>query len=226
MTEIVHINPAFDIALQKMDGLLVQMEKTLQDQLILSHQAFTEMSVKLSKQVRENDVELNKLQRQVDESIIDIFARYHPVAEDLRHVIGALKMSIEYERVGDYIKNLAKSVSRMAAYDDHLEIAPVLVTMLEVVTKHFNKFCEYRLQGDMDKAQKLWIKDQNIDDLCHDAVKKAFAFQKSGSGNEHSLIHAVSVAKNLERIGDKIKNLIEILYNIKTGEDLDIDIDL
>lgn len=222
MTDATHINPAFDLALQEMSELLVQMEKTLQNQLALSHQAFSEMNVKLSKQVRENDIELNKLQHQVDESIIGIFARYHPVAEDLRSVIGALKMSIEYERVGDYIKNLAKSVSRMAAYDENLEIAPVLVTMLEVVTNHFNQFCEYRANDDIDNAQKLWIKDQNIDELCDEAVKKAFDFQKKGSGNAHSLIHAVSVAKNLERIGDKIKNLIEIFYNIKTSEELDI----
>jgi phosphate uptake regulator len=53
--------------------------------------------------------------------------------------------------------------------------------------------------------------------LIHDALKN----HKQGDGNAHSLVQAVLVANNLERIGDRVKNLVEIFYYQKTGKTLE-----
>ena len=97
--------------------------------------------------------------------------------------------------------------------------------MTEEVEKMFARFLAARRSNNVELAVAVWMKDQKIDDLCSETVREAFSNQKEGEGNVHSLIHSVSAAKNIERIGDKIKNLVEIFYQQKTGEALDIKVD-
>lgn len=217
-----HINPAFDSSIKKMDDLLATMEDSVAKQIDSARTAFSDMNAALAKEVRQKDKALNSLAKEVEAQAVLVLARHQPVAQDLRHVVSAMKMAVEYERVGDYVKHVAKSIGRLAAHNDDLEVFPILRKLAEEVEKMFSRFLAARRGSDVDKAVRVWMKDQRIDDLCSEAVREAFENQKKGDGDTHSLVNAVSVAKNLERVGDKIKNLVEIFYYHKTGEELDV----
>ena len=218
-----HINPAFDEALAEMDAVLVEMEDAVVKQIKGARRAFSEMSVERARKVDKKDKHLNSLGEEIETKVVSVLAKHQPVAEDLRRVIGTLKMSIEYERTGDYVKNLANSIARLAGHDENLEVFPSLRRMLDEVSVMFNDYVTARRGKNIEEAVRVWLRDQRIDDLCSEVVREAFDNQKKGDGNVHSLIHALSVAKNSERIGDKIKNLVEIYYQQKTGEHLAID---
>ena len=221
-----HINPQFDFAIKKMDSVLSKMEDAVLAQMVETIRLFSNMTVEGAKLIRKEDAALNELAVQVEEEALLVLAKHQPVAEDLRHTVAALKMSIEYERAADYIKNLVKSIGRLAAHDDdNLLILPSLANMLKEVQNMFEQFQQARRSGDVDLAVRVWLKDQKIDDLCSEAVREAFYNQQGGEGSVHSLIHSVFIAKNTERIGDKIKNLVEIFYYQKTGLQLDIKTD-
>lgn len=218
-----HINPAFDVSLQQMEALLQQMEDAVQSQIENVRQAFKEMSEARARAVREKDAHLNRLAVEMETQTVTILAKHQPMADDLRRVIAALKMSIEYERGGDYVKNLAKSISRLAAHNENLEVFPALQKMLDDVGAMFAEYVASRRGGDLPAAERVWARDHRIDDLCSEAVREAYENLENGDGNIHSLIHAVSVAKNSERIGDKIKNLVEIYYRQRTGSEFSTD---
>lgn len=219
-----HINPAFDESLAEMDSVLEQMEDAVIKQIKRAQSAFSEMSVKRARKVGRKDKHLNFLSEEIEAKAVNVLAKHQPVAEDLRHVVGALKMSIEYERIGDYVKNLAESTARLAGHDENLEVFPSLRGMLDEVSVMFDDYVSARRGKDLKEAVRVWLRDQRIDDLCSEVVREAYANQKKGDGGVHSLMHALSVAKNSERIGDKIKNLVEIYYQQKTGKNLAIGI--
>lgn len=225
MDNPTHINPAFDESLAGMDRLLAAMEDAVAAQLADVGRAFEEMSVDLARRVREKDKQLNTLADGVEQQVVSVLAKHQPLAEDLRHVVGALKMSIEYERAGDYIKHLAKGTYKLALHDERLGVVPSLGCLMKEVGSQFAAFVAARRGNDVEAATRVWLRDGRIDDLRTEAVREAFDNQKKGDGNVHSLIHAMSVAHNSERIGDKIKNLVEIFYQQKTGEALDIKIE-
>lgn len=220
-----HINPAFDAELADMEEQLAAMEDAVQAQISAAQQALNEMDAGLARDVRKKDKQLNQLAEEVEHKAVTILAKHQPMAEDLRRTIGALKMAIEYERGGDYVKHLAKSIVKLAAHHGNLEVFPSLRTMLEEVGAMFAAYTQARREGNLRAAERVWLQDQRIDDLCSDAVREAFDNQQKGDGNVHSLIQAISVAKNSERLGDKIKNLVEIFYLQKTGEHLDVKVD-
>ena len=220
-----HINPAFDKALEEMDALLAEMEDAVLAQVVGARQAFQEMSVTMAKGVRQKDKEVNRLAVLAEDKAVAVLAFHQPLADDLRHTVGALKMSIEYERCADYVKHLAKSISKLSAHNENLEVFPSLQRMFEAVESQVGAAIAARRAGDPDEAVRVWLKDQRLDDLCSETVREAFDNQKKGDGNVHSLLHAMSVARNIERIGDKIKNLMEILYKQKTGDVLDVKVE-
>ena len=220
-----HTNPQFDTAIGKMEGALAQMEDAVAAQMEATRRLFDQMDVATAKKICGRDQKLNALAQQVEDTAVLVLARHQPVAEDLRHVVGALKMATEYERAADYVKNLAKSIGRLAAHDERLRVLPSLANMMQEAEAQFLRFVKARRAGDLTGVERVWIKDRRIDELCDDAVREAFDNQKGGEGNAHSLIHAVFIAKNAERIGDKIKNLAEIYYRQKKGEDLNIETD-
>ena len=49
-------------------------------------------------------------QRELDDRAITLIAKRQPMAQDLRAVVGAIRMAADLERIGDLAKNIAKRV--------------------------------------------------------------------------------------------------------------------
>ncbi len=58
-----------------------------------------------------DDVIMDAAQRELDDRAITLIAKRQPMAQDLRAVVGAIRMAGDLERIGDLAKNIAKRVS-------------------------------------------------------------------------------------------------------------------
>lgn len=221
MTDTPHINPAYDKEMTKMAFLLHSMEEALRQQMQDSKEAFVNMDSQRAKAVRHKDTALNQMKAQSVEQSIAILARYQPMAEDLRKVVSSFKTAIEYERIGDYLKNFASSVTNFAKHDESLMVFPLIVQMMDAVQQQFGDFLISCADDDIPAAIAVWQRDNDIDDLFKMLIHDALKNHKQDDGNAHSLVQAVLVANNLERIGDRVKNLVEIFYYQKTGKTLE-----
>ena len=76
--------------------------------------AFAERDVALAEEVREDDLEIDRLDVAVDEAVLRSLALQAPVADDLRRLLAAYDIATDLERVGDIARNIAKSAARMA----------------------------------------------------------------------------------------------------------------
>ncbi|MGI9307303.1 MAG: phosphate signaling complex protein PhoU [Gammaproteobacteria bacterium] len=221
LENLPHTNPAYDREMAKMTRLLGEMEETLRAQFAGIESAFAEMDLPRARAVWRNDSQLNEMEGRALRQAIAVLACYQPVAEDLRKVVGALYAAAEYERIGDYIKNFAKSVESFVSHEETLEIFPALLAMMKQVRGQFDGYLAARAADDLDAAIQIWRRDKDIDAAFRRTVNAAADNQTAGDGNAHSLMHAIAVAGNLERLGDRVKNLVEILYYEKTGRQLE-----
>lgn len=220
MENFPHTNPAYDREMTKMTQLLRNMEKTLREQLTGIEAAFADMDLQRAQSVRRNDSKINEMEGKALRQAIAVLACYQPVAEDLRKVVSTLYTAIEYERIGDYIKNFAKSVESFVSQKETLKIFPMLLIMMRDVRSQFDAYLSAHAAEDLDATLKVWHRDKEIDQVFREVVSAAADNQIAGDGDAHSLVHAISIARNLERLGDRIKNLVEIFYYRKTGEQL------
>ena len=221
MENLPHSNPAYDREMAKMTRLLGDMEAAVRAQMADIETAFAEMNSERARAVRGNDSRLNEMEGRALKQAIAVLACYQPVAEDLRKVVGALFTAAEYERIGDYVKNFATSVEAFVSHEETLKIFPMLLDMMREVRRQFEECLAAVAADDLDAALAVRREDKKIDRIFRKVVDAAVENQSGGDGNAHSLVHAISIASNLERIGDRVKNLAEVFYYRKTGRQLE-----
>ncbi len=68
----------------------------------------------LAELVVKSDKQIDNLEREIEDQVISMIARRQPMADDLRHVIAALRITGDLERIGDLAKNIAKRALAIA----------------------------------------------------------------------------------------------------------------
>ena len=107
---VEHTVKAFDDEIGALRGLIAEMGGLAEVAIAQSVEALVRRDNDLAAQVIANDARLDALEVEVDRLAVRIIALRAPMADDLRDVISALKISGIIERIGDYAKNIAKRV--------------------------------------------------------------------------------------------------------------------
>src|SRR5690606_17915306 len=68
----------------------------------------------LARKVIADDLVLDEGQRWIDDQAIVLIAKRQPMADDLREIIGTIRIAADLERVGDLGKSIAKRVVAVA----------------------------------------------------------------------------------------------------------------
>ena len=116
-----HIHRAFDEELRFLADRIAAMgghAERMVDQAVI---ALVNSDHDLARKVIGDDTVLDEGQREIDDRAIVIIARRQPMADDLREIIGAIRISADLERVGDLGKNIAKRVVAVAHEADAVD---------------------------------------------------------------------------------------------------------
>src|SRR6478609_5633187 len=105
-----HTAKAFDVDLQELTRMVAEMGGLAERQIVDSVDALIRRDVALGKRVVALDLDIDRLQREVEERAVLTIARRQPMAVDLRAIVGALRIAGDLERIGDLAKNIAKRV--------------------------------------------------------------------------------------------------------------------
>jgi phosphate transport system protein len=148
---------------------------------------------------------------------IRLLALRNPVADDLRLVISALKIASLLERVADYSANIAK---RVIALNLAPAIAPVsaIPRMGEMVRRMIDDTLTAYAKEDADLAYDVWKRDQEVDQLYSSMFRELLTFMMEDPRSITSCTHLIFMAKNIERIGDHMTNIAEIIIYQVTGK--------
>ncbi len=132
-----HISSLFDEELIDLNNDVARLGALAESQLGQVMEAVRAHDKSNLETVINKDKELDEIEAGLNEKAITMIALRAPLAEDLRHVIVALKVATILERTGDYAKNIAK---RMLKIDDKdlLNGTKALGTMGNIVQEMLN----------------------------------------------------------------------------------------
>jgi len=105
-----HTIKAFDTDLQDLSRMVAEMGGLAEKQVADAVDALAKRDTALAQRVTAADVDIDHLQREIEEMAVLTIARRQPMAVDLREVVGALRLANDLERIGDLAKNIAKRV--------------------------------------------------------------------------------------------------------------------
>lgn len=172
--------------------------------------------VDISLSIIENDIQINRLEEEINDRVILLLAKQQPVATDLRRLIVLIKAAHDMERVGDYAVNIAKEAIRIGKAEfvptikNIEEMRSITISMLTEVMKAF-------VEEDIEQARKIAELDDKVDYLYGQTIQQLL---KVGSENPDLLSQVTQlsfVCRYLERSADHATNIAEQLFYLVKG---------
>ena len=163
----------------------------------------------------EKDREINQLDYEINEKVIMLITKQQPIATDLRMMMAALKISTDFERMGDNAASIAHIRLRVKINDDY--VFTRLKTMGKLAMLMLEDLNTAVKTEDLTLIKEIIERDKDIDDLYINIVNTTYLIDNDPfvAGQAHL------AARNLERVGDHISNIAESVYYYLTGEHFD-----
>ncbi len=211
-----HTVKAFDDEISKMRGLIAEMGGLAEFAISEAIAALLENDSERAQKVVEADPKLDKLEAEVDRLAVRIIALRAPMADDLRDVIAALKISGIVERIGDYAKNIAKRVDEVSG---KAKIKPVTLipAMAEIAGGMVHDILNAYAARDARLAVEVIERDEKLDNYYNTLFRNLVAHMMENPATISSAAQLLFVGRNLERIGDHATNVAEMVYFAATG---------
>ena len=168
-----------------------------------------------ARHVIEKDKEINKFDYDINEQVIMLITKQQPIATDLRMMMAALKISTDFERMGDNAANIAHIRLRVKITDHY--VLTRLKTMGKLALLMLEDLNTAVKNEDLTLIKEIIERDKDIDDLYVNIVNTTYLIDNDPfvAGQAHL------AARNLERVGDHVRNIAERVYYYFTGEHFD-----
>ncbi len=211
-----HTVKSYDDDLKQLRALIAQMGGIAEAQILSAIEALQRRDADLALRVIEMDISLDNLESDVEKMTVNLIALRAPMADDLREIISALKISALLERIGDYAKNIAKRTSVLAQY---AAIEPMIIIpeMGRMVSRMMSAVMGAYSSRDSVSARKIWAQDRDVDNFYNSIFRTLLTHMMENPHHITLSTHLLFIAKNIERIGDHVTNISEIIHYNVTG---------
>jgi phosphate transport system protein len=215
----LHTDREYESELQQVRENILKMAGRVEEMIADSVKALVERDTALALATIEADHRVNRAEVDTDELCLVILAKRQPVASDLRFITLALKMVTDLERIGDLAVNIcerAVDLAREPTLKPWVDVPRMAAVAQSMVRDAIDAF----VAGDAERAQSVIARDDELDALYIRVFRDLLATMLGDSSKVERGIHAQSVAKWLERIGDHATNLAELVVFMVKGKDI------
>lgn len=218
----MHTVKSFDEDLRQLRSYISQMGGLAETQIIGAIEALSSRDSDAAMRVISADRAIDTLEAEAERFVIQMIARRQPLADDLREVISALKISALLERIGDYAKNIAKRAS-VLSQTTPVHPAILIPEMGKVVAGMLKDVLDAYASRDFDAARQVWERDKDVDDFYNSLFRSLLTYMLENPQQITPSTHLLFIAKNLERIGDHATNIAELVHFSATGSYMEPD---
>ena len=209
----VHLKRELDNLKKK----ILSLGRVVEDRVRQAVESVEQRDVALAEEVINGDIDIDREEVELEEDCLKTLALHQPVAVDLRLIVAVLKMNNDLERIGDLAVNIAER-SVFLATQERSEVPFDLAGMTQMCQSMLRRSLEALVNLDVDLARQVCADDDQVDAInrqMYDRVKDAI---NRHLGNLDSLIHLLSISRNIERIADLATNIADDVIYMVEGE--------
>lgn len=211
-----HTVKAFDEDITRLRGLIAEMGGLAELAISESLSALVSGDEELAKQVIARDARLDALETEVDAMAVRLLALRAPMADDLREIVAALKISGVVERIGDYSKNIAKRIGRIEGRS-RFEPLTLLPAMGDLAAEMVHDVLTAYAARDPVMAREVIERDEKVDAFYDSIFRNLVSHMVENPSTISTAAQLLFVARNIERIGDHATNVAEMVHYSATG---------
>ena len=206
-----------DRELAEINEALLRIGDLVDSAIDRSMQSLAQRNTSLAHEVDADDAKINALRFEVEEACLALIARQQPAAGDLRAVLAAFSIVTDLERMGDHAAGIARTVLVMG---DEPLLKPLidLPRMAETCREMLRRALQAFVERDVDKARAIVSMDDTIDALYTQIFREVLSYMVEDPHTTSRGLYLVFTAHNLERIGDRVTNIVERILFLTSGE--------
>ncbi|WP_439543331.1 phosphate signaling complex protein PhoU [Hyphomicrobium sp.] len=212
-----HIVKSYEDELALLDRKIAQMGGLAEHILAQSFDAIERRDPKLAEQVVKSDKQIDQLEREIEEQVISMIARRQPLANDLRHVMAALRITGDLERIGDLAKNIAKRALAIAHESHPKPLMTGMRHMGDLALAQLKEVLDAYAARNADRALAVWRSDEQIDSMYNSLFRELLTYMMEDPRSIGLSTHLLFGAKNIERVGDHTTNIAETVHFLVRG---------
>lgn len=178
------------------------------EQYQLALRSLEERNIEWAKLIIERDAIVDKYDLKIEKYCQKMVALNQPVAMDLRHIMSALNINSNLERIGDIAVNIVENYLLINKHWD-LYQQTKLPEMILIAREMFKNAIDAYINGDPKLAEKVLLADKTLDALNKENHAILIELMKQSSDNIESGIVFLVLSRQIERSGDHATNIAE-----------------
>jgi phosphate transport system protein len=212
-------DPSYQAELQGLRELLLNMGGRVETAIAACVRSLTERETALAERVMEEDRLINRLEVEIDDACRRLLALRQPDAADVRFITTALKIVVDLERMGDLAVNIAE---RAVDLNQAPQLQPYLdlTKLADLAQGQLKRALDAFVAGDPIRAEEVLKSDDLLDALFLKIFNELLAMMMEDSRHIRRATSLLFVAKHLERLGDHVTNVAEMVVYMVRGTDI------
>lgn len=217
MPDTPHTLRAFDEDLDQLRASVSELGGRVEAAIASAIDALIHANADMARVVVDGDAQIDALAEQIERDAIRLIALRHPLADDLREVLAALKIANSIERMGDCAANIGQRAELLCDCRrlDQQKIATRMgYTVSAIVTAALDAY----VSRSGEAAEAASRRDREVDELyacMFSALVEHMGRQPHDIG---TAMHLMFVGQKLERIEDHAAIIARIVHFAVTGE--------
>ena len=206
----------FERKLNQVQDEVVELASLVEKAIFKSIDALKSRDIELSKQVVEEDDEIDNKQQALEDLCVDLIALEAPMAVDLRVIISAMMVANELERMGDYAEGIAKLSIAMG---DLPPLKPLIdiPRMAEKSVSMLRRSIESYVGRDIEGARQVYRDDDEVDEIYEQVYRELLTYMMADPSTIQRATYLLWVSHDLERVADRTTNIAERVMYLVTG---------
>jgi len=201
--------------LRHLKELLIKMSVFVESSIKDAVNSLVERDDELAQKVIDGDHTINFLDVQIDEECIRILACTQPMAQDLRFITTAMKITTDLERIADNAVNIAEralELNKEPILKPYIDIPRMSRIAQRMVVDTINAY----ITKDNALAKDVIMRDDEMDELNEGIWEELMEIMMKDPSTISRAVKITYVSKYLERIADHATNIAEdVIYMAK-----------
>jgi len=213
-----HILKRFDEELERLNSTINEMGGLTESQFAKALTAVRDRDTAIAEEVIADDAQVDALDVAVQEQTVKLLALRQPMAIDLRVVLSSIKIAAALERIADYAKNTAKRSIVLAQASPPASAVAGIDRLGRLVRSALKDVLDAFADDDVGKARDVWNRDEEIDQVYTGLFRELLTYMMEDPRTITACTHLMFMAKNIERAGDHVTNIAELVSFRSTGQ--------
>lgn len=196
----------FTDAMDAIQRKIIQMAEIAGKEIVISVESLVQQNNEKMEEVLNMDKQVDEYDENIHSSVLQLIIIQPPLPQELKALATMMRVSREYERIGDYAVNIADTSQYLEIKED-TDKYKMIYDMGRLTESMLKESIEVLKNKSIKDAKSVEVKDDEVDNYFHRLRKRLVIEMKQDSENIESLSNLLLVSRYLERSADHVVNV-------------------